>query len=187
MKNITVSDVMTREIISVKPDTNLLDCAKIFVKKRVGSVVVVDKKRLVGFISQRDILWALIKKSKKDLSKIKVIDISRRKIATTKPSATLEEAIKKMKHLKFRRLPVVQGKKIMGILTIKDILTYNPQIYPELNELKQIREEAEKLKRIKKARNREYMHEGLCEECGVTDILQKIDGRLLCNTCASLL
>jgi len=134
MENITVADIMTREVISVKPNNSLLDCAKIFVRKRIGSLVVVDKKRLVGFISQRDILWALIKKSKKELSKIKVIDISRRKIATIKPSASLEEALKKMKKLKFRRLPVVKEKEIVGILTIRDIITYNPEIYPRKTE-----------------------------------------------------
>ena len=187
MKNVRVSDVMTRNVVSVKPDTTLLDCAKVFVKNKVGSLVVVDKKRLVGFITQGDILWALTKKSITDLSKIRVIDISRRKIATIKPDATLDEAIKKMKKLKFRRLPVVSGNDIVGILTIRDILTYDPEIYPELDELDRIREETEKLNRIRKLKNREYMHEGICEECGVTDILQKIDGRLLCNTCATLI
>lgn len=187
MKHIRVSDVMTREVISVKPTASLLDCAKIFVKKKVGSLVVVDKKKLVGIITQRDVLWALTKKSVKDLSKIKVIDISRRKIATMKPSATLDDALKKMKKLKFRRLPVVHGSEMVGMLTIRDILTYNPQVYPELDELERIREETEKLKRVRKAKNREFMHEGMCEECGVTDILQKIDGRLLCNTCVGLI
>jgi len=187
MKNISVADIMTREIISVKPTTSLLECAKVFVKKRIGSVLVVDKKKLVGFITQRDILWALIKKNKKELSKIKVIDISRRKIATIKPSASLDEAIKKMKKLKFRRLPVIKRNEIVGIVTIRDILTYNPQVYPELDELKQIREESEKLKRIKKAKSREFIHNGICEECGATDILQRIDERLLCNDCASLI
>jgi len=178
---------MTREVVSVRPSTSLMDCAKIFVKKKVGSIVVVDKKRLVGFITQGDILWALTKKSIPDLSKIRVIDISRRKIATIKPDANLDEAIRKMKKLKFRRLPVVSGNEIVGILTIRDILTYNPEIYPELDELQQIKEETEKLKRISKAKSREYIHEGICEECGVTDILQKIDGRLLCNTCVALM
>ena len=184
---IQVSDVMTRNVISIRPNTSLLDCAKIFVKKRIGSLVIVEKKKLVGFITQRDILWALTKKSKLEMGKIKVSDISRKKIATIKPTATLDEALKKMKQLKFRRLPVVDGREIVGILTIRDILSYNPEIYPELNELKLIKEESEKLKRIKKAKNREYMHEGPCEECGVTDILQKIDGRLLCTTCAALI
>jgi CBS domain-containing protein len=187
MKNILVADVMTRNPETVKPETNLLECAKILVKKRLRSLLVVDKKKLIGIITQRDILWALIKKSKEDLSKIKAINISARKIATIRPEAPLDEALKKMKKYKFRRLPVVQGKELIGILTIRDILNFHPELYPELEEFKKIKQETEKLKRIKKAKSREYMHEGICEECGSTDILQKIDGRLLCSSCAALM
>lgn len=187
MKNIKVSDVMTRDVVSVMPNNSLLDCAKVFVKKKVGSLVVLDKRRLVGFITEGDILWALTKRTRQDLNKIRVIDITRRKIATIRPDATLEEAIRKMKKFKFRRLPVVFGNEIVGIITIRDILTYNPDMYPELNEIEKIREETEKLKLIKKSKYSEYMHEGTCEKCGVTDILQKIDGRLLCNTCVALI
>ena len=67
MERILVSDIMTREPISVKPETNLLDCARTMVKKRVGSLLILDKKKLVGFISTNDILWALIKKSKRTI------------------------------------------------------------------------------------------------------------------------
>lgn len=183
MKNILVSDIMTRDFDSIEPDTSLLDCAKKMVKKKVGSLLVVDKKKLVGFISQGDILWAMIKKSKEDLSKIKARDIATKKIATVKPTDTLMETIKKMKKLKFRRLPVIQGKEIVGLITIKDILNFNPEIYPELNEMEKIKEESEKLKRIKEAKNREFMHQGICEECGNTEILHKIDGRLICDSC----
>ena len=77
MKDVLVSDIMTREPIIIKPTTNLLECARKMVRKRVGSLLLVDKKKLVGFISQKDILWALIKKSKEDLSNIKAITIPR--------------------------------------------------------------------------------------------------------------
>ncbi|MCP6727588.1 MAG: CBS domain-containing protein, partial [Patescibacteria group bacterium] len=86
MKEILVADIMTRDPITVKPDTNLLECARKMVRKRVGSLVIIDDKNLVGFISQRDILWAVVKKSKDDLSRIKAKDISPKKIATVKPS-----------------------------------------------------------------------------------------------------
>ena len=95
MEEIPVASIMTREPISVKPETNLFECAKKMVRKRVGSLLLVERKRLVGFISQKDILWALIKKSKDDLSQIKAIDISQKKIATVKPTTTIQEAIKK--------------------------------------------------------------------------------------------
>ncbi len=174
---------MTREPIIVKPDTDLFECAKKMVRKRVGSLLLVDKKRLVGLISEKDILWALIKKSKEDLVKIKAIDISPRKIATIKPTSTIQEAIKKMKKLKFERLPVIHNKKLVGMVTIKDILTFHPEFYPELEEFAKIREESEKLKRIKKAKSKDFVQEGICEECGNQDILSRINGMLICESC----
>ncbi len=183
MKNILVSDIMTRDPVIITPESSLLDCAKKMVKKKVGSLLLIDKKRLVGFIDQSDVLWAMIKKSKEDLANIRAIDISPRKLATIKPSATIKETILKMKKLKFERLPVIHEKELVGVITIKDILTFNPEMYPELDELSDIREESEKLKRLKQAKNRDFIHDGICEECGNPDILSKIDGRIICDSC----
>ena len=182
MERVLVADVMTREPITIKPDTNLLECAKKMVRKRLGNILIINKKRLVGFISNRDILWALIKKSKNDLSKIKAIDISPKKIATIKPFATIEEAVKKMKKVKFYRLPVIKNKELVGMITLKDILNFHPELYEELKESAQIREESRKLKRIKKAKNR-IVREGICEECGKQGVICKIDGILICESC----
>jgi len=183
MEKIVVSDIMTRNPISINPSANLLDCAKLMVKKKVGSLLIVDNKRLVGFIAQDDILWALVKKSKRDLTSIKVIDIAIKKIATVKPNSPIKEALQKMKKLKFRRLPVIHDKELVGIVTIRDILNFNPEIYPELSEIEQLKEEQEKLKRVKKAKNRAYMNDGICEDCGNRDILFRVDGRLICESC----
>ena len=183
MSNILVADIMTREPIIVKPDTNLLECAKKMVRKKVGSLLLVDKNKLVGFIDQKDILWALIKKSKEDLSKIRAIDISPKKIATIKPTHTVRETVQRMKKLKFERLPVIHEGKLVGIVTTKDILTFHPEVYPELEEFAKVREETKKLQRIKKAKNRDFMHEGICEECGNTDILYRVHGMLICESC----
>ncbi|HDK41814.1 MAG TPA: CBS domain-containing protein, partial [Candidatus Pacearchaeota archaeon] len=120
MENILVSDIMTRDPVITKPETNLLDCARLMVKKRVGSLLLATNKKLVGFISNEDILWALVKKSKEDLSKIKAIDISPRKIATIKPSVPIKLAFDKMKNFKFERLPVIHEGELIGIITIKD-------------------------------------------------------------------
>lgn len=182
MKNILVADVMTREPITIKPDTNLLECARKMVRKRLGSLLIVNNKRLVGFISNRDILWALIKKTKENLSKIKATDISPKKIATIKPFATIEEAVKKMKKVKFYRLPVIKDKELVGMITLKDILNFHPELYGELKESAQIREEAKKLKRIKNAKKR-IIREGICEECGNQGAICKIDGTLICESC----
>ncbi len=183
MNKILVADLMTRDALSVKPETNLLECAKKMVRKNTSSLLLMHEKKLVGFITQQDILWALIKKSKEDLSKIKAIDISPKKIATIKPTSNIEEAINKMKKLKFERLPVIHEKKLVGIISIRDILTFNPEFYPELEELAKINEESEKLKRIKRTKEKTPEREGICEECGNYGSLYKINGTLICSSC----
>jgi len=181
MKKILVADIMTREPITAKPSMNLLECSKKMIKKRIGSLLLVDKKRLVGFISEHDILWALVKKSKEDLKDIRAIDISRKKIATIRPTATVEEAFKKMKGLKFKRLPVTQEGILVGMLTVRDILSFRPEFYPELDELSQIREESKKLNRLKKIKGK--LSEGICEECGNPAWLYRFNGMLVCESC----
>ncbi len=182
MERVLVADIMTKDPIVCKADINLLDCARKMVKKRVGSLILVDKKKLVGLITQKDILWALIKKSKADLKDIKAIDISPKKLATIKPSSTIKEALSKMKKLKFERLPVVQENQLIGMLTIKDILNFHPELYPELDEFAKIREESRKLKGLKKLKQKTAV-EGICEECGAQDFLYRINGMLICESC----
>ncbi|MBR9701753.1 CBS domain-containing protein [Candidatus Pacearchaeota archaeon] len=178
--SVIVADLMTRNPITTKPDMNLLDCARKMVKKKVGSLLLVEKKKLKGFISQEDILWALIKKSKKDLPDIKAMDISPRKIIAIRPSATIKEALNRMKKTRFERLPVIQEGELVGMLTAKDILNFHPELYPELDELSKIREESRKLRRVRKA---EKVGQGICEECGNQDILSKVDGMVICPSC----
>jgi CBS domain-containing protein len=185
MYKILVSDVMTREPMEIEPGANLLECAKKMVQKKTGSLLLVDKKRLIGIISRHDILWALVKQSKDELSKIQAKDISPKKIAVIKPSATLDEALKKMKDSKFERLPVVDNNELVGIITIRDILSFHPEIYPEIEEFAGIREESRKLKLVRKAKEREniFPQEGICEECGNHDILHRVNGMLVCESC----
>jgi len=180
MKDILVADIMTRELFTASPASNLMECAKKMVKNKVGSLVIVENEKLVGFISQKDILWAITKKENIDLMKIKAIEISPKKIAVIGPNNTVKEAIEKMKRLKFERLPVVHKNKLVGFLTARDILNVHPEVYPEIEEFSKIREESEKLNRIKMAEKRK---EGICEECGHEGILFSVNGMLVCESC----
>ncbi len=147
MHRILVSDIMTREPVTADPSISLMDISKLMIKKKVGSVLLVREKKLVGIIAEKDILWAIVKKSEGGLAKIKAIEISPKKLATIRPEANLEEVINKMKKYKFTRLPVIKEGVLLGIITSRDILNFHPEIYPELRELEEIREEEQKLKR----------------------------------------
>ena len=122
-----------------------------------------------------------------ELSKIKAIELSSRKIATIKPLATIEEAVSKMKKLKFERLPVIHNGELVGVITAKDILTFKPEFYPEIEEYAQIMEEKEKLGRIKSSGEKVIFAEGICEECGNKDFLYRKNGMLICEACKNSL
>jgi len=181
MKSILVADIMTREPITVPPSASLLECAKVMVKKNVSSVVIADKQRLIGFISQKDILWAITKKEGIDLAKIRAVEISPKKIAVLTPNNTVKEAIAKMNTFKLERLPVILENKLVGVISAKDILNFHPEVYPELEEFAKIKEESEKLNRIKKVDSK--IKEGICEECGHEGILFRVNGMLICESC----
>ena len=183
MERITVADVMTREAETANPEDSALDCARKMVKKKVGSLILVEEKRVVGFLSEKDILWALVKKSKLALKDIKAKDIAAKKVATVSPKAPIQEAIQRMKKKKFKRLPVVEKGKLVGIITVKDILTFKPEFYPELDEIAKIKEEQEKLKRIGMIKGEKSGREGICEECGERDFLYRFNGMLICESC----
>jgi len=177
---VKAGDIMTRNFISVSPDTSLLDCARKMVKKRVGSLILEQNNELKGIITEGDIIWAMTKKSKKDLNKIKASEIAPRKIVTIKPSADLYDALQKMKKTKYRWLPVTVKGNIIGFLTLKDILRIEPSLFDMASEIMQIKEEGSKLKRRKAG---EDFSEGLCEECGNHNLLYNVDGRVICEDC----
>lgn len=183
MNKILVSDIMTRQPLTVKPETTLLDCAKKLVRKRTESLILAEDKKLRGFISTQDILWAVIKKNKKDLAKIKASDISPRKIVTIKPEANIEEAVTKMRKYKFHRLPVLKNGEIVGLVSLRDILGYYPDLDPQFKELEMIQEETEKLERRDDEKENSVVSDGICEECGARGPLYRMHGMLICSSC----
>lgn len=178
-KRVAVGDVMTRHFASVSPETNLLSCARECVKQKVNSLVLVNGRKLVGILTQRDILWAITKKPGLDLRKLRAIDVATRKVAVIKPSADIRQAIEKMKKYGFRRLPVMAKGQIVGVITLKDILAIEPAFYANLKDLIEIREESEKLRKASSSETTE----GLCEECESYSDLLKVEGRFLCPHC----
>jgi len=176
-----VGDIMTRNFAFVKPETSIIKCAEKIIKNRVGSLLLVENQKLKGIITEKDIVWALAKKRGIGLDKIPAIDITPKKLETIKPSATIEQALKRMKKLKFRRLPVTVNKSVIGILTLKDILKIEPGFFETSSfHLDDIKELSEKIKRNQTPVD---FTEGLCEECGNIGLLYKTDNRVICEDC----
>jgi CBS domain-containing protein len=173
---IKVGDVMTRNFISARPDIPLLTAVRLMVKKKVGSLILMKESSLKGILTEKDIMWAISKKQ--DLRKVNAIDICTRKITTIKPSADIYDAIVLMKKKKFRRLPVVVKKKVIGYLTLKEIL----KIQPELFEIARQGYNMD-IDRDLKEKGSEIITEGVCEECSKIDFLFLENERLICDSC----
>jgi len=170
---------MTKNFVSLNYNSNLLNCAKQMVKKRVNSILLTEKDKLKGILTAKDILWAITKKPNINLKEIKAIDIATRKVAVIKPSADIAQALTKMRALNFRRLPVLSKGDLIGVITLKDILKVEPSLYVKSGELTQIKEEERKIKHS----NSEWPLEGFCDNCGAFSTLLKVYDKLLCPDC----
>lgn len=184
IRELRVTDVMTRSPVTISPSLSIIDCCKVMIRKRVGSLVLVDNKKIRGLLTEKDIVWALTKKSPSDFGKIKASDIAAKKIKTVKPTLELSKALRLMKRYGFRRLPVVFKNQLVGMVTIKDILRIEPTLYPTISEVMEIKDAEEKLKRRESLSGRsESTRQGICEECGNFDWLSKVDNRVMCVSC----
>jgi signal-transduction protein with cAMP-binding, CBS, and nucleotidyltransferase domain len=150
------------------------------VKKRVGSLLITEDDKLKGILTEKDIIWAVVKKSYDDLENIRASNLMKRKVTTIKPGADITDAMKKFKKKKIRRLPVVEKKKLIGLITANDILRIDPGLFQAIAETIKIKEEKSKFKRHGIEAKRKS---GICEECGIFELLYKDEAQWLCEEC----
>ena len=149
---IKTGDIMTRIFVSILPNTTVSQCSKEMLSKKVGSLIVKDGQKLLGILTEGDIIKAIAKR--KDLTKIKAKEVMTKKVVTVSPNEDLYVALKKMKGKKIRWLPVVVKGRVIGLITIKDIIVLEPKLFDIVAEFTPIREEAKKIKLIKARKNK---------------------------------
>ena len=116
----TVKGSMSRKVISVNLESGVQDAAKLMAKKNIGSVLVVKGKKLAGILTERDLSKKIVAKNK-PADKIKVKEVMHSPVITAKPDTTVYDASVIMENGRFRRLPIVKGNKIVGIITETDM------------------------------------------------------------------
>ena len=174
-----VYDCMTTKPISVSPEANLEECAKVMDDNHVGALVIKDNHESKGLITEQDIVRKVIAKGVNPLTK-KVKDFMETKLLTISPNDDIYDALIKMKDSNIRHLPVVDKGKMVGLLTLKDILKIEPSLFELLVEKFEIREEK------RKPLDRVIPTEAICQNCGAyVEDVKKVKGSLLCERCAS--
>ena len=115
-----VEEVMSRDIVSIDCNKTVLEACKVYSKNKVGSLVVMDKKIIVGIVTERDTIERIILQNKNP-KKTKIKDIMSPNIITVHALAPLERAAQIMKERTIKKLPVILNNEIVGIVTETDL------------------------------------------------------------------
>jgi len=168
---------MTRKPITVSADISAQKAAQLMAEKHVGALLVRRKHAVVGIMTERDLLKRLIALGKHP-KRTKVAAVMNAKLHTIEPEMDIFDALARMRDLNIRHLPVVSNRRMVGLLTIKDILKIQPQLFDILVERIELREEGSKpIFAIGE-------NEGICQTCGeYSNKLHQHQGALVCAEC----
>jgi CBS domain-containing protein len=113
---------IARRAYSIEPRASALDASRLMIEAGVGAVLVQDGERLVGILSERDVVGRVVVKGR-DPQKTMVSEIMTGDVRTVSEGASLLSALEVMHEGRFRHLPVVDGSgKVIGMLSVRDVL-----------------------------------------------------------------
>jgi CBS domain-containing protein len=116
-----VAELMTRTVITLRPDQSVQDAVDLFARREFRHIPVANGASLVGVLSDRDVLRALVRSH--DIINVPVSTIMRSNPFTTEPDASLCEAAYLLLSHRINSLPVIDGaRNLVGILTTTDLL-----------------------------------------------------------------
>lgn len=131
---IKVGDIMSKNVISATREASIIEVAKLMEKYNVGSIVVADKKKAEGIITERDIVRKLIGAGKES-SKAKAADAMSSPLKVITAEASIETAAKAMREYRIKRLPVIsENNELVGLISEGDIMRVFPSIVDLLEE-----------------------------------------------------
>jgi CBS domain-containing protein len=116
----SIRDVMTQNPECVSGDTTVADAAKLMKDKDFGAVLCKDGDEVSGILTDRDIALRVVAEGK-DPTSTTVGDVATTGIKTLSPDDSVEDAIKLVREQNVRRVPVVEGAKAVGIVSIGDL------------------------------------------------------------------
>jgi CBS domain-containing protein len=110
-----------REVHTVGPEARVFDALKLMADKSVGALIVTEGGRIAGVISERDYARKVILHGKSS-HELKVRDIMTSKVITVHPGQSVEECMALMTEKRIRHLPVTEGERLIGVLSIGDLV-----------------------------------------------------------------
>ncbi len=164
---------MRTEVVTIDIEDSIKNAAILMKKHKIGSLVVVGSKKIKGILTAEDIVYKHVAEN----SGHNVNQIMSDKLIVIDPEKSIEEASMVMVENHVKKLPVMQGDKIIGIITASDIIKIEPVLYENL---------LERLKIGFKAPKPEPKTGPVeeCETCGNSgDDIHQVNGEWICSEC----
>jgi CBS domain-containing protein len=108
------------EVFTISPDESVYDALKMMSKKEVGALVVVEKGKMVGILSERDYARKVVLKGKKS-KYTKVGEIMTTDVVHASPNQKVRKCLSLMTKNNFRHLPIMEDDQLAGIISIEDV------------------------------------------------------------------
>jgi CBS domain-containing protein len=121
----TLSDLMTSDVLTVAPEDTIGEAAQKMVDREVSSAAVSDYGRLIGILTERDLTRAVAGRTHS--SEARVREWMTPDPVTLGPSASPKEAAEIMFEHGFRHIPVVDGERAIGIVSIRDVARWSTE------------------------------------------------------------
>jgi CBS domain-containing protein len=132
--SIEVQDIMVSNVVTVRPDISVKEAVDVMNRYGIGCLVVVEKEDIVGIVTERDFLKRVLAKCK-DPRNINVQEIMSKPLIVGKPDMQIQEVLKLMVDKRIKKLPIVENGKLQGLVTLTDLVNFQPQLMRVVKQL----------------------------------------------------
>jgi CBS domain-containing protein len=115
-----IEELMTKSVITLPADASAYEAVKLLNKNKIGCLVVVYKGEIVGVLTERDLLERVLEKCRNP-KETGISEIMTKHVLVGKPDMELSEATRLMFESKVKKLPIMEGNRLVGIVTLTDI------------------------------------------------------------------
>ncbi len=178
-----VRDIMAVNVISMPPDASVFEVSKAMAEMDIGSVIIADKERPLGIITESDIVRRVIVEEK-DTKTTTASEIMSSPIVHVEPGTGLTDAMRVMARSNIRRVAVLKNNSLAGIITSRDLLRWSPELIDILVESLRLKDENASSRTEERDDGDLAAYGGDCSSCGEysTDLVLE-DGEYLCESC----